>query len=483
MTDSFIIKNLLGQPEGERLEFKSTIVKNAIAQVITSLINTKGGDLLIGINDDKSVADVNLNENDRKNIEQFLITEIKPTAPIYSRLETYKNKSIIMISVWEGANKPYHFKNKIFVRRGSQTVLSKDITTANLLNERRYSEQRWERQAVLGASLNDLDIEEIKKTMTAYKNYSSAEFVDDEKNFLVNRGLIINGNITNACMVLFGKNPVQFIPQSKIKLVVHPGTSSSDAFIENKIFEGNILKNIEVILSHFDSIIGKEIKIEGIYRKEQKRYPEKALREGLLNAIVHRDYSISKAFLTISIYSNRLVISNYGGLPDELTVKDLTTEHNSILRNPDIAQMCFYNGLIEMLGTGTLRMIRNCKEEGFRMPKWKNKDNILELTFPNVHHNQKGNNLKAEESTMSESLRKDVGRMSERCRKEFGVTSALVLIEIAKNQGITIEEIARKIDKSTRTIERTIEKLKQVKIIKRQGAKLGGFWEINFDNN
>mgnify|MGYP000694251617 CR=1 FL=1 len=238
----------------------------------------------------------------------------------------------------------------------------------------------------MGATLDDLDLAEVEKSLVAYKNYATDTTTIDSESFLINRGLIVNGNITNACMVLFGKNPTRFIPQSRIKLVVHPGKTSGDSFIENKVFENNIFQNIETILTHFDSIIGKEIKIEGAFRTEKKRYPEKALREGLLNAIVHRDYSDLKGFLTISFYSDRLVISNYGGLPEELTVKDLKTEHNSILRNPDIAQMCFYRRFIEMLGTGTLRMIRECKSEGFKTPVWKSKDNILELTFSGVIH-------------------------------------------------------------------------------------------------
>lgn len=467
MEDNHIINNLLKQSEGERLEFKSAINKDVIAKVITSFVNTKGGDLLIGINDDKTLSDNNFSEVEKDDLEAFLIKEIKPIAPIFSKIETYKNSNLIIISVWEGANKPYHYKNNIFIRSGERTIISNNDMTTELLNERRYSEQRWERQAVLGATTDDLDLDQVRKSMEAYKNYTSTALINDTENFLVNRGLIVNGNITNACIVLFGKNPTQFIPQSKIKLVVHPGDTSSDEFIDYKVFEGTVFQNIDNVLSSFDAIIGKEIKIEGIYRKEQKRYPEKALREGLLNAIVHRDYSVSKAFLTISIYSNRLVISNYGGLPKELTVSDLKTEHNSILRNPDIAQMCFYNGLIEMLGTGTLRMIRNCKEEGFEIPKWKNNDNILELAFPGVHHNQKDNNQKADEDFTSDTF-----------RKEFGKNVQETFEIIAKNPEYTAEKIAIETTKTSRTIENHLSKLKEANIVRRIGPKLGGYWEI-----
>ncbi len=468
MEDNIVITNLLKHSESERLEFKAALDKSNIARVITSFINTQGGDLLIGVNDDKNVSDINLTEQDRKKLETFLINEIKPTAPIYSRIETYKKKNIILISVWEGANKPYYFKNIIYTRRGAETIVSKGESIENLLEERKYSEQRWERQAVLGATMDDLDLVEVKKSLDAYKNYSTDVTIIDSESFLINRGLIVNGNITNACMVLFGKNPTRFIPQSRIKLVVHPGSNSGDSFIENKVFENNIFQNIETILTYFDSIIGKEIKIEGAFRTEKKRYPEKALREGLLNAIVHRDYSDSKGFLTISIYNDRLVISNYGGLPEELTVKDLKTEHNSILRNPDIAQMCFYRRYIEMLGTGTLRMIRECKTEGFRTPRWENKNNMLELTFSGVNHQYEGVN-----EGVNEGVKLNIEGVNEGVIKEL----SLLYNQIEKHPGKKANELNEQINKSISTTERYLKTLKEQGFIEFRGApKTGGYY-------
>jgi ATP-dependent DNA helicase RecG len=276
-------------------------------------------------------------------------------------------------------------------------------------------------------------------------------------------------------MVLFGKNPPRFIPQSRIKLVVHPGSKSGDTFIENMVFENNVFHNIETIRTYFDSIIGKEIKIEGAFRTEKKRYPEIAIREGLLNAIVHRDYSNLKGFLIISIYSDRLVISNYGGLPKELTIKDLKTEHNSILRNPDIAQMCFYRGYIEMLGTGTLRMIRACKSEGFKTPVWKSKNNILELTFSGVSHQYEGVNegVKLNIEGVNEGVKLNIEGVNE------GVNEELTLLynQIAKNPGKKANELNEQVNKSLSTVERYLRILKEQGFIEFRGVpKTGGYF-------
>ena len=193
MEDNLIISNLLAQSEDERLEFKAAINLKSIAEVITSFINTQGGDLLIGVNDDKTLSNTNFNTDDELKLKEYLIKEIRPVAPIFSRIETYKKKDLIMISVWEGANKPYHFKNNIFIRKGVQTIKSKN-SVANLLQDRLYSEQRWERQAVLGANIDDLDIQEIQKSIEAYDKYSSSSAIINPEQFLKSRGLIVNGN-------------------------------------------------------------------------------------------------------------------------------------------------------------------------------------------------------------------------------------------------------------------------------------------------
>lgn len=470
MEDNLIISNLLKQSEGERLEFKSNINPKAIAEVITSFINTKGGDLLIGINDDKSLSKINLTADDEIKLKTYLIKEIQPLAPIFSRIETYKKKSLIMISVWEGASKPYSFNNNIFIRKDSQTIKSKNAIYA-LLNEKLNNEQRWERQSVLGASLEDLDFDEIQNSIIAYKNYSSNDNFTTSEEFLINRGLIVNGNITNACMVLYGKNPTQFIPQSIIKLVVHPGTKSGDRFKANNIYNGNLFRNVEQILSDFDTFIGSDNIIEGAFRKSRKLYPDKALREGLLNAIVHRDYAVSQSFLVIELFSDRLVIRNYGGLQNEMTVSDLKTEHNSILRNPDIAQMCFYNRLIEMLGTGTLRMIRNCKEEGFMIPKWKNSNNILELTFPDVKHQFEGVNEGVNEGVIFKIEGVNEGVLAE---LEY------LYKTIAKDEGKKAVQLNNLINKSLATTERYLKILKDQGLIVFSGSsKTGGYYLNN----
>ncbi len=323
MENSFIIENLLEQQEGTRLEFKATVNKEAIAKTIAAFINTQGGDLLIGVEDNKKIVGVENAEKVCASIQKMLVEYIQPIAPIFTQVVNYKKKDLILISVWEGAKKPYQFKGKIFTRENDATKLSSVSNLTTLIKDRKEADFHWERRTVLGSSLQDLDTEEINQTIVLYKAYKPNSVIEDAEDFLIQMGLIQNGNLTNACMVLFGKKPTRFIPQSKIRITIYPSTVSGDNFLNDKTFDGSLFQNIAAILNFIEISFGKDIVVDGILRKEKYNYPLMAVREGLLNAMVHRDYNSVNGFLQISIFSDRTEISNYGGLPAGITIKDL----------------------------------------------------------------------------------------------------------------------------------------------------------------
>ena len=473
MENSFIIENLLQQKEGVRLEFKAKPNIDAIAKSITSFINTQGGDLVVGIDDKKNVLGIENAQQQSVMIQNALVELIKPTAPISVQVINYKKKEIILISVWEGAKKPYQYKGAIYNRIGQITKTTTPEKLTNLISQRKQADFHWERMPVLGAELTDLDTAEIQHTIKLYQEYKKDAKIEDVEDFLIQVGLLQNGNITNACMVLFGKNPIRFIPQSRIRLTLYPAKTSGNQFIDDKMFEGNIFKNITAIFEYLDIVYGKNLTVKGLLRTDKPNYPALALREGILNAIVHRDYNSVKGFLQISIYSDRTEIINYGALPDGITVADLKVEHNSILRNPDIAQMCFYRKHIEMLGTGTQRMIRDCKENKFKIPVWKQNDNVTTVTFPDISHNREDKSTDdAVNDAVNDAVKKgEIDAVNDAV--SGGLTDVVKAIR-STDVGITINELVANIDKSHRTIQRYIQLLKTLDLIEFKGAAKTG---------
>ncbi|MFN8438549.1 MAG: ATP-binding protein [Cytophagales bacterium] len=190
----------------------------------------------------------------------------------------------------------------------------------------------------------------------------------------------------------------------------------------------------------------------------------------------------TKGFLQISIYADRTEISNYGALPDDITVADLKIEHSSILRNPDIAQMCFYRKYIEMLGTGTQRMIRDCKENKFKIPVWKQKENITSVTFPDVAHNRKSEGTT---KGIFEGISKGVvvkiegiaEGITERITADVKDKLIKILLVLYKEGGGRTVDIEKMIDIPAKSLERYIKQLKDVGLIEFKGAnKTGGYY-------
>ncbi|MDL2308080.1 putative DNA binding domain-containing protein [Bacteroidales bacterium OttesenSCG-928-B11] len=482
MENSFIIENLLQQKSSIRLEFKAQPNMDAIAKSITSFINTQGGDLVVGVDNDGKILGVENAQQQAIAIQNALVELIKPTAPISVQVINYKKNDVILISVWEGAKKPYHYKGVIYNRKGQATTITNHKTLDNIILQRKETDFHWERMPLLGAELADLDTFEIEQTIKSYKEYKKdANFVDVE-DFLIQVGLIQNGNITNACMVLFGKNPVRFIPQCKIRLTLYPSKTSGNQFIDDKVFDGNIFRNIIDLSTYLDTVYGKNLSIEGVFRTEKPNYPILAFREGIMNAIVHRDYNSIKGFLQISIYADRTEISNYGALPDGITVADLKVEHNSILRNPDIAQMCFYRKFIEMLGTGTQRMIRDCKVNKFKIPVWKQKENVTTVIFPNVTHNRKTEGIT--EDVVRGISKKVVAKIegiiegiTEGVTEDVKDKITKILLVIYKESGVRTVDIEKLTNIPVKSLERYIKQLKDAEIIEFKGAnRTGGYY-------
>ncbi|MCK0137302.1 RNA-binding domain-containing protein [Arenibacter sp. S6351L] len=476
MENNFIINNLLQKDESVRLELKTAAHITSIAKTITAFINTQGGDILIGVSDNKEIIGVENANRLRNRIQHQLIDSIKPNAPISSQVIRYKGKDLILISVWEGANKPYQYKGQIFTRENDRTKLSNQDILNELISERKAADFHWERRAVLGATLEDLDKQEIDKTIDYYQNYKADKTFEDEEDFLIQTGLMQNGHYTNACIVLFAKSPTRFIPQSKIRITVYPSDTTGDRFLNDRIFDGNVFSNISGVLSFLDVTFGKSIIVDGVERKEKLNYPLLALREGLLNAMVHRDYNSVNGFLQISIFSDRTEIANYGGLPDGITLSDLRKEHNSILRNPDIAKICFIRKYIEMLGSGTLRMINDCKKNKFKTPSWKQKNNITTVVFPELKATLK--NSEGVNEGVNEGVKNKLKAVfideSEGVKNEL--ISIYEIIETTPN--LKTKDIATIIDKGLSTTERYLKKLKDEGFIEFVGSSKTGGYDI-----
>jgi ATP-dependent DNA helicase RecG len=184
---------------------------------------------------------------------------------------------------------------------------------------------------------------------------------------LKNLSLMTNdGRPCNGVVLLFGKNPQQFFPEAQVKCARFAGTTSV-RFLDEMTIEGNLLSQMENALKFVARNTQREIRITGKPERETiPEYPEAAIREAVINAICHRDYS-AVGTIQVRIYEDRLEVWNPGTLPPSLTIESLYREHPSLPRNPKVALAFYRARLIEHWGTGTLRMAEACDRLGVKL--------------------------------------------------------------------------------------------------------------------
>lgn len=464
--NNLIIKNLLNQESGNVI-FIPKYSKMLIAQSVVSLLNTKNGDILIGVDDERKVIGLDDIEQYAQEIMDFLQNAIVPNPPLTVSVCHYNRKDILLISVWEGAQKPYSFDKKIFVRIGDSSVVATPSDLVNLIRQRKSSEFTWERRPVLAASLLELDASEINLTQkeTKYDN-------KDVEEFLQYMNLLSNDLPTNACIALFGIEPAKYIPQTRIKLSCFEGESKVDGIKFMQMFEGNIFSNITNIFNAIEVVYPKRQIISGLVREGRYTYPHLAVREGILNAIVHRDYTDNNQ-IQINIYSNRLEIINPGILPEGITVNSLAKSHPSVVRNPDIAHCCLVRKYVEIVGSGTLRMISECKKYGYDEPIWNVSNNTVSVTFDNLFYKTSQNEGVNEGVNEGDEYEGVVGGFE-------GVTDVVkkelfnILRLFNNEEGLKLKDIALKIGRSTKSVERYLKILKDLSLIEFRGSPRNG---------
>ena len=326
----------------------------------------------------------------------------------------------------------------------------------------------WDRSIVENASLDDIDnptIELFKKEAVTAGRLPDISGLST-KELLKKLHLLTEKGLTNAAIVLFGKDPGRFYPYTYVK-IGRFGLNMVDMRFQ-EVCEGNLFQLLRGVMEQLErKFLIKPIRFEGLRRIEELEYPVPALREMLLNALVHRNYMGSMTQLRVM--DDRLSLWNAGTLPLELSVEKLFQVHRSIPRNPLIAEVCYRVGYIDSWGRGIEKITDACKTAGLPEP-------IIEENSGGVAVEL----LKAQpsETFPAESGGNDFGTISERIRKEFGSEPAKAFEIICQHPEFTAEQIAEKLDKTPRTVENYIAKLKKAGVIIRRGPKLGGYWEV-----
>jgi len=348
------------------------------------MLNQQGGTIVVGVDDRGEVIGVNDAESWVRELLVFVTAQLNP-APLFSAsIHKLDDTEVVMIDVPQGADKPYSLSRSIYVRVGQSTFKADPATAAEMVEVQATLPGRWEQDAVPGFVISDCDGRELMEARNELKRIGrlGSDVTEDDEELLRRLRLVRNGQYINAAVLLFASDPLTWSPNLAVRVVSY-GSDKSGPISNDLLLSGpgvRVLLEVITAIQQRTGFSGQFVSGK-IQRRDVPAYALFALREGLVNAVVHRDYTVAGGQIRVEIYPEHLVISNPGKLPQGWEPSDLKKEHPSIPGNPDVARVFYLRGLMEQLGMGTQKLIAECREIGAKNPVWTAQQNTVSLTI------------------------------------------------------------------------------------------------------
>ncbi|HMO55778.1 MAG TPA: ATP-binding protein [Roseiflexaceae bacterium] len=359
------LANLLAMPEGDQLAFvRGGFRPDALAETLAALANAQGGIVLIGIGRGRrleGVADIDAAR------EATLDAALACTPPLALPLPVvvrHDEVDLLLVTVPAGLPHVYSVRGKYLRREGAADLPIAPDALRRLLLDRGATS--WDRQPVFGATATDMDTVRVG----AYARRVGPAAEADLTGFLLRRGCLVrheDGALlpTNAGMLLFAGDVERYFPQCEITLVRYRGREMSDEFLREDIRDTlpEAVRRAEIWLSEH---MRRGSRMVGLERHDWVQFPQGAVREALVNAVAHRDYTIRGEGIRIALFGDRLECYSPGRLPGHITLQNIVAERYS--RNETLVQVLADFGLIERLGYGIDRMVRQMADAGLPPP-------------------------------------------------------------------------------------------------------------------
>ncbi len=446
--------------ENVHTEFKSSF-NDTVIETLVAFANTNGGKVLVGV-DNEGVPLKNFMIGD-ETVQQW-INEIKnKTQPALIPDSAYLDLAggkVVELFVKEFPIKPVSFKGRYYKRvKNSNHQLN--LTEIADLHLKTFNSS-WDNYTTNDYTTADISLDKVKAFIETGNRLREIKIADDPMVVLNKFELLKENSISNACHLLFAKNEV-------FKATIELGRFSAPALIKDAVtLRQDLFTEIEEVFNFIKKHINKEYVITGnLQRQERWQYPLDALREIIVNMIVHRDY-MHHGDSSVKIYDNSIEFFNPGGLPDTISIRQLLDgNYVSQTRNKKLAAMFKEAGVIEKYGSGIKRIQQQFIAHGLPAP-----------VFENFQHGFMVVVTSFEQDVVEDVVENVVENVVE----DVVEKERLVLELIVQNNRITATEIAKKLTVAARTVQRHLKNLQLKGKIKRMGAAKGGYWKVESEN-
>ena len=432
--------------ESETIELKEIVVDD-IKKEIIAFANCDGGKLYVGVQDDGTVVGVDDPDSVSLQISNMVRDAIKPDVTMFLHYNTIEEdgKEIVAVDIQRGTDRPYYLAKKgmrpegIYVRQGYSSVPATDTAIRRMIKE--TDGDRFEAMRCLN---QELTFEAAKKEFELRniefgpQQMRTMKLVDQD-NLYSNLGLLLSDQCVHT-----------------IKVAIFQGTDQM-VFKDRREFTGSLLQQMNEVYDFIDFRNQTRATIEKLLRIDIRDYPEVAVREALLNLLVHRDYSFSASAL-ISIYTDRIEFVSIGGLMPGIDLEDIMVGI-SVCRNQDLANVFYRLRLIEAYGTGMGKIMKAYKgmEE---KPVIETTKNAFKIILPNINAKYEIRNNSASSTKLPANDSLEIP-LSDREEK---------VLEYARTHGaVTRNDVVGLLEVSVSTAARVLKKLVKSNLLKQNG--------------
>ncbi|WP_462350552.1 RNA-binding domain-containing protein [Fusobacterium varium] len=422
--------------ESLHVELKE-ILTSELKKEVVAFANTCDGTIYIGINDRGEIVGVENSDDVMERAGASIRNSIKPDISMYVTLNLKKieNKNVIVIKIQRGASRPYYIADKglkpsgVYIRQGTSSVPASEDYIRQMIKE--TDGDSFEKLRSLNQNLTfnyanmifekaDINFSDIQKKTLG---------IIGEDNLYTNLGLLLSDQCLHT-----------------LKIAVFEGKEKS-IFKDRKEFKGSLIKQVTEGFEYIELLNKTKATFEGLIRKDERDYPVEAIREALLNAVVHREYSFGASTL-INIYEDRMEFVSLGGIVSGLSLEAIMLGVSQS-RNEKLANVFYRLHLIEAYGTGIQKIILNYEKYKIK-PIIKTEVGVFQVVLPNIHYQKNINEKESQVFDLSNNQKTilELLKQEEKTRKEIEIyiglsqTRVITLLKELIELGI-IEKIGK----------------------------------------
>jgi ATP-dependent DNA helicase RecG len=448
--------------EDQNTEWKE-MWKDEYLAWICGFANSQGGRLIIGKSNNGSITGI----RDVKKLLVDLPNKIRDAMGIIVDIKQKRENDLAYLQIDIPAYPvAVACKGTFYYRSGSTNQKLTGHELERFILRRRG--RPWDSAPIAYVTEADLKDSAFKifKENASMKNRLDKSILSENNASIIDKLNLKEGDfLTTAAVLLFHEDPEKWVTGAYVKIGFFE--SHSELLYQDEV-HGPLLEQAKTVVDLvYHKYLRAKISYEGLVRRERYPYPVDALREAVLNAIVHKNYSYGNP-IQISVYDNCLYIANDGSLPETWTIEDLYQKHPSKPHNPNIAYVFYLAGFIETWGRGIEKILEACRKDGIPLPEYRVKPTDIMLKF----------NAPADR-IIRKPAEKVPDKVTNKVTEKAAARYKVILDLISDDPSVSTTAMSTKVNVSRKTVKSDLAALKSLGIVERKGPPRGGYWIIH----